>query len=446
MRAWDEAQTAETRAWLEQLPGREALRARARELLSVGSRRRAGLAQDGGAACAATSTCAARARRSRRCSTSARASTGVDRVLIDPAPLSSRRHYGHRLVGRVHRRRARRLGPERGRQRGEHPARARRGHGPGSARPHPAHAPRERGLAARRQDVLLHALPGPGRGPGRRREVLLQASTATRIGPTRRATRWSSAKGRDKLDIPAVVVVAGGPVAGRARAHGLAEERGLGARSGDARLDLRRPWLAAPEVLYEPLPLDDVLYILTNEDAPRYRVFAVDWAGPARSRWREVLRESGDVLADFAVVGGDRRVLVASYLHEATARIERFSGDGEPLGPVAAARARLGRGARGAWDGGEAFLDLTSFATPWQVLRIDSPRARRRSGTASARASAPSRCACRCSTRRARTGPRPHVPGRARGRDAKRRQAHRPVRLRRLQHRPVAELQRARPH
>ena len=36
VRAWDEAQTAETRAWLDRLPVRMTLRARAKELLSVG--------------------------------------------------------------------------------------------------------------------------------------------------------------------------------------------------------------------------------------------------------------------------------------------------------------------------------------------------------------------------------------------------------------------------
>jgi prolyl oligopeptidase len=70
------------------------------------------------------------------------------------------------------------------------------------------------------------------------------------------------------------------------------------------------------------------------------------------------------------VVGGPKRVLVASYLHEATARIERFSGEGAPLGPVPLPV--LGSAAvSGAHDGDEAFVELTSFATPWQVLRVD---------------------------------------------------------------------------
>ena len=48
VRAWDETQNALTRAWLEPLAGQDALRARARELLSVGYVGRAGRAEDVG--------------------------------------------------------------------------------------------------------------------------------------------------------------------------------------------------------------------------------------------------------------------------------------------------------------------------------------------------------------------------------------------------------------
>jgi prolyl oligopeptidase len=176
-------------------------------------------------------------------------------------------------------------------------------------------------------------------------------------------------EGRDKLDIPAVAASPGGRWL-VVRVHMGWQKSELWVR------DLATPGAPfvavarGPEALYEPIALDDVLYVLTNEAAPRSRLLAIDWADPSRSRWREVIAEGADVLADLAVVGGDRRVLVASYLHEATARIERFTGDGAPLGPVALPV--LGSATvAGAYDADEAFLDLTSFATPWQVLRVD---------------------------------------------------------------------------
>jgi prolyl oligopeptidase len=96
----------------------------------------------------------------------------------------------------------------------------------------------------------------------------------------------------------------------------------------------------------------------------------VDYAAPTRDRWRQVLAEHADVLADVAVIGGAHREIVGSYLHEASARIERFGPDGEPRGSIPLPV--LGSaGISGAWDAEEAFVELTSFATPFQVLRFD---------------------------------------------------------------------------
>jgi prolyl oligopeptidase len=175
--------------------------------------------------------------------------------------------------------------------------------------------------------------------------------------------------GRDKLDIPAVVAAPGG--------RWLVVRVQMGWQKSELWVrDLATPGAAfvavarGAEALYEPIPLDDVLYVMTNESAPRYRLMAADWSDPSPARWREVLAEDDDVLADVTVVGGAQRVLVASYLHEATARLERFTREGQRLGPVALPV--LGSAAvGGAHDAAEAFVELTSFATPWQVLRVD---------------------------------------------------------------------------
>ena len=93
------------------------------------------------------------------------------------------------------------------------------------------------------------------------------------------------------------------------------------------------PVAVGSEARREPVPLDDVLYLMTNEGAPRYRLFEVDYTATERAHWKEVIPEGDDVLVDVAVVGGAQRTLVASYLHEASARIERFAPDGTALGP-----------------------------------------------------------------------------------------------------------------
>jgi prolyl oligopeptidase len=178
-------------------------------------------------------------------------------------------------------------------------------------------------------------------------------------------------EGRDKLDVPAVVVSPGG--------RWLVVRVHLGWQKSELWItDLRAKepaWVAVAtgrDALFEPIVTDDALYVLTNDGAPRYRLFAVEYERPAREAWREILPEGPDVLTDVAVAGEGAPVLVASYLHEATSRIERFSATGAPLGAVELPV--LGSASVAASPGvDEAFVELTSFATPSQVLRVELP-------------------------------------------------------------------------
>jgi prolyl oligopeptidase len=378
VRAWDEAQTAETRAWLEAPPVRavrQALLGRARALLSVG--------HVGAPLSRRTASGVRRYFHVRREGTQEQAVLcvregvdGVDRVLIDPAPLSSDGTTaidwwavstdGERVAWGL---------SEAGSE--ESTLRVRdvtTGQDLPDRIPHTRHA--SVAWMPDGKTFFYTRYPAPGEVPPGDEKYFCKVYRHT-MGQDPSLDEVVFGEGRDKLDIPGVIASPGG--------RWLVVRVHMGWQKSElwvCDLSVRDPagprwsfvpFARGPEVLYEPVPLDDVLYVLTNEDAPRYRLVAIDWADPSRSRWREVLREDRDVLADVAVVGGaggDRRVLVASYLHEATARIERFSADGKPLGPVALPV--LGSATiTGAWDADEAFLDLTSFATPWQVLRVD---------------------------------------------------------------------------
>jgi prolyl oligopeptidase len=131
----------------------------------------------------------------------------------------------------------------------------------------------------------------------------------------------------------------------------------------------KAPWVAVAtgiEALYDPMPLNDVLYMLTNEAAPRFRLVAVDYARPQREAWKTIVAEAPDVLNDVAVIGS---TLVASYMHEAATRLERFDRAGKPRGAIELPT--LGTAiVSGAWDDEDAFIGFSSFATPPQVLRV----------------------------------------------------------------------------
>jgi len=367
VRAWDEAQTAETRAYLDALPVLPALRARAKELLSVG--------YVGAPVSRAIAAGGRRYFHTRREGAQEQAVLcvrdgvgGADRVLIDPAPMAA---DGTTTIdwwavsrdGALVAWGLSEAGSEDSTLRVRDVA---TGQDLPDRIPHTRHA--SVAWLPDGKTFFYTRYPAPGDVPPGDEQYFCRVFRHT-LGDDPAKDPLVFGESLDKLDVPAVVAAPGGRWL-VVRVHMGWQKSELWAK------DLATegaPWIAiarGPEALYEPVPLDDVLYVMTNEGAPRYRLYAVDWTSPARDRWREVIRENGDVLADVTVVGGQKRVLIALYLHEATARIERFTPEGKALGPVPLPV--LGSaGVQGAHDASEAFVELTSFATPWQVLRVD---------------------------------------------------------------------------
>jgi prolyl oligopeptidase len=93
----------------------------------------------------------------------------------------------------------------------------------------------------------------------------------------------------------------------------------------------------------------------------------VDYAKPSKAHWNVILAEGADVLQHVDIVGS---TLVATYLHDASSRIERYDLRGKALGAIELPA--LGTAyVSGPDEGTEAFLSFTSFVVPTQVLRAD---------------------------------------------------------------------------
>ncbi len=121
--------------------------------------------------------------------------------------------------------------------------------------------------------------------------------------------------------------------------------------------------------VYDPLPLDDVLWVRTNEGAPRYALYAVDAKKPERQHWRQVIAEHReDVLTDFNVIGGE---LLVAYTHEVVSRLERFDRNGKSKGKVDLPTLGNSNGFAGLHDDTQAFFDFESFVTPPSIRRLD---------------------------------------------------------------------------
>ena len=108
-------------------------------------------------------------------------------------------------------------------------------------------------------------------------------------------------------------------------------------------------------------------YMTTTLGSLNRRVVMVDLENPSPERWRELIPEREDFLVQFRQVGD---LLVATYLHNATSRIELFGLDGKPRGTLPLP----GLGTAELAGGPESpigWLNYASFNEPPGVYRVD---------------------------------------------------------------------------
>ena len=188
-----------------------------------------------------------------------------------------------------------------------------------------------------------------------------------RLGEDPSRDREVFGQGRAKTDIPSVDLSPNGRWL-VTRVHEGWDKSEIYVR--DRAAGEESPWVAVAtgsRALFDPIPRDDRLYVLTNEGAARYRLMVADYAAPTRDKWTCVLPEDADVLDGVAILAD---TIVATYMHEASTRIERFTRSGVSLGPIPLP-ALGSAGVSGAWDGDEAFVNFTSFVAPYEVTRFD---------------------------------------------------------------------------
>jgi prolyl oligopeptidase len=110
------------------------------------------------------------------------------------------------------------------------------------------------------------------------------------------------------------------------------------------------------------------LFFLTDFDAPRRRIVAVDLPPAANARWREIVPESVHTL-EAANRVGDR--LIARYLHDARSVVLTYSLAGEPTGEIELPGVGVVFGFAGRPADRETFYYFSNPATPASVYRYD---------------------------------------------------------------------------
>jgi prolyl oligopeptidase len=128
------------------------------------------------------------------------------------------------------------------------------------------------------------------------------------------------------------------------------------------------PITSGRDFLYSADIVDGQLYITTNEDAPRYRVFKVACATPERSNWKEIIPQGDGVIDGSAAVVGGR--LFVTYLRNANSSLSTYDLEGRHLAEVPMPTIGSIVSFGGEWNSKEAFFGFTSFAMPPTVFRV----------------------------------------------------------------------------
>ncbi len=110
--------------------------------------------------------------------------------------------------------------------------------------------------------------------------------------------------------------------------------------------------------------------VLTDIDAPNYRLVEVDITSPAKENWKTIIPESANLLQGCSTGGGK---LYANYLEKATDRIYRMEYDGSGKTELQLP----GVGSAGMPGGKEKhttlFYSFTSFLYPPTIFKYDVP-------------------------------------------------------------------------
>lgn len=118
----------------------------------------------------------------------------------------------------------------------------------------------------------------------------------------------------------------------------------------------------------------DRLFIHTDWQASRYRVFSASFEKPQQSAWKEIVAEREDMLGEVTAAGGK---LFLEYLHNVTTRIAVHAPGGRKLGevtlPGAGAASISGRP-----EQRTAYVSFATFSTPTTILEYDTSTGRQK--------------------------------------------------------------------
>ncbi len=113
---------------------------------------------------------------------------------------------------------------------------------------------------------------------------------------------------------------------------------------------------------------DNILYVRTNQDAPRYKLVAINLDNPAPENWSDLIPESEQVLQSCSYIGGR---LIASYLKDAYDIVKVFDSEGTFLHDIEFPGIGSVDGFNGDVDDEITFYTFNSFNYPPVIYKYN---------------------------------------------------------------------------
>ena len=129
-----------------------------------------------------------------------------------------------------------------------------------------------------------------------------------------------------------------------------------------------RPLIHGIDQRFTPVNEGDDFYVLTDFEAPNYRVVKVALANPEPQHWTTVIPEGKDVISGISIVGGK---LFVTGLHNVVTETRIFRLDGKPAGNIAYPTLGAATELDGRADSNEGFYSFESFIVPPAIYRYD---------------------------------------------------------------------------
>jgi prolyl oligopeptidase len=129
------------------------------------------------------------------------------------------------------------------------------------------------------------------------------------------------------------------------------------------------PLLDEKDAVYNFIDNDGpVFWFVTNLNAPLSRIIAIDTRHPTREHWKTIIPESGDALQGASMLDDK---FVVSYLKDAHSEVKIFDVNGRHLRTMESPGLGTMEGFGGKRSDKETFYAYTSFSTPVTVYHYD---------------------------------------------------------------------------